>query len=279
MKLSFSQRHGHSPIPKRLRLEELPKNARVAIWNVLARAITTDMRRQASLLSGPSAWIDILISMHEGVFHEKFNAFDFDSTVSRIDQIVQTSTFWVVFDLLEFILRHPLCPDGLMDEMADCLAASHLAYSIESATEPTIIPVASEAEGHTISDAFKSLKEAGFRSATRHLEQASQLINKRDYSSSVRESIHAVESVAKRLAPSSNSLGTALTALEKDGTLHPALKGGFSKLYGYTSDEQGIRHALLDRPDADVGPEEAVFMLGACAAFTGFLARKLKGQR
>ena len=30
--------------------------------------------------------------------------------------------------------------------------------------------------------------------------------------------------------------------------LHPALKRAFSNLYGFTSDEQGIRHALIDNP-------------------------------
>ena len=227
-----------------------------------------------------SPWIDVLVSVHEEVFSEKYNTFDIDRTIQRIDAVIQTDAFWVVLDLVEFILRHPLCPEHLVEAMADCFAARQLAYSIECATEPTIIPAASEAESHAISDAFQTLKEAGLRSATKHLEEASRLINRADYSGSIRESIHAVESVAKPLAgTSSNSLGPALKALEKAGTLHPALKGGFLNLYGYTSDEQGIRHALLDRNDAAVGPEEAVFMLSACAAFAAFLARKAKRTR
>ena len=279
MKLSFSQRHGHSPVPRRLSLEELPDDARVAIWNVVIRAIREDMSLPQGLLSGPSPWIDVLRAVHEDVFREKYDTFAWDQLIARIDRTIQADSFWTVFDLIEFVLRHPLCPRDLMGQMDDCFAANHLAYSIECANEPTIIPMASEAEGRAILDAFQSLQEAGLRSATKHLEQASQLVNRRDYSGSVRESIHAVESVAKRLAPSAKSLGEALSVLKKDGTLHPALKKGFSTLYGYTSDEQGIRHALLDRPDADVGPEEALFMLGACAAFAGFLARKAQGER
>ncbi|MXW38318.1 MAG: hypothetical protein F4Z65_08650 [Acidobacteria bacterium] len=280
MGLSFSQRFGYSPVPQRLTLEELPENARVAIWNVLIREISTDIPRRIGPLSMPSSWVGILVSVHEEVFNEKYNTFNFDHTVQRIDGVIQADTFWVVFDLVQFILRHPSCPAHLVEAMADCFAAKQLAYSIECATEPTIVPAASEAEGHAISDAFQTLRDAGLRSATKHLEEASQLINRADYSGSIRESIHAVESVAKPLArTSSNSLGPALKALEKDGTLHPALKGGFLNLYGYTSDEQGIRHALLDGNDAAVGPEEAVFMLSACAAFAGFLARKAKRTR
>ncbi len=56
--------------------------------------------------------------------------------------------------------------------------------------------------------------------------------------------------------------------LEKAGRLHPALKAAFSQLYGYTSDEEGIRHALLD--ESRVGFPEAKFMLVACSAFVSF---------
>ena len=43
-------------------------------------------------------------------------------------------------------------------------------------------------------------------------------------------------------------------------------------------DEQGIRHALSDNPQANVGQDEAVFMLGACASFSSYLARKHQRQ-
>lgn len=90
----------------------------------------------------------------------------------------------------------------------------------------------------------------------------------------MRESIHAVESTARRFDPNARTLAPALKSLEKTAALHPALKRAFSNLYGYTSDEQGIRHALIDNPPGHVGQDEAVFMLGACASFSSYLARK-----
>ncbi len=111
--------------------------------------------------------------------------------------------------------------------------------------------------------------------AAAHLRNASECINAGDWAGSVRESIHAVESVARLLDPAASStLGPALKALKKDGSLHPALESAFNKLYGYTSDEQGIRHAFLDRADSNVGMDEALFMLSACASFASFLKRK-----
>ena len=90
-----------------------------------------------------------------------------------------------------------------------------------------------------------------------------------------RESIHAVESVARQIAPDAKTLGEALQALKTRGLFnHPAVQPGISSLYGYTNDEQGIRHALLDKPAAEVGQDEALFMFGACAPFASYLSRK-----
>ena len=67
----------------------------------------------------------------------------------------------------------------------------------------------------------------------------------------------------------------SLNQLRNQGLLeHPALHQGLEKLYGYTSDEQGVRHSLLDQGQSNVGQDEAVFMLGACASFASYLWRK-----
>jgi hypothetical protein len=44
------------------------------------------------------------------------------------------------------------------------------------------------------------------------------------------------------------------------------------KLYGYTSDDSGIRHAILDQPT--VGFDEAKFMIVSCSAFVNYLIAK-----
>ena len=53
--------------------------------------------------------------------------------------------------------------------------------------------------------------------------------------------------------------------LEKRIELHGALKKAFNSLYGYTSDANGIRHALLD--EANLTFDEAKFMLVRGAHF------------
>jgi len=96
-----------------------------------------------------------------------------------------------------------------------------------------------------------------------------------DYANSIKESISAVEAISQLITGNQKAtLGDALRQLENKlgGGIHPALRNAFNSLYGYTSDAQGIRHALLGKSDLDV--EDAKFMLIACSAFINYLVVK-----
>jgi hypothetical protein len=95
-----------------------------------------------------------------------------------------------------------------------------------------------------------------------------------DYRNSIKESISAVESMAKTITQKPKAdLEEALRILERSGKIHGALKAGFSKLYGYTSDEGGIRHAMMEEPD--LSSSDAQFFLVSCSAFTNYLKSKI----
>ena len=54
------------------------------------------------------------------------------------------------------------------------------------------------------------------------------------------------------------------------------MKKAFLALYGYTCEEQGIRHPLLDDGTANVDETDALFMIGDCAAFVSYLIGKAR---
>jgi hypothetical protein len=54
--------------------------------------------------------------------------------------------------------------------------------------------------------------------------------------------------------------------------LHKALKSSFSSLYGYTSDSDGIRHAMLE--ESKLTFIDAKYMLVACTAFINYVLGK-----
>lgn len=281
--LSFSQAQGYEEIPGPLKLGELPKEARTRIWNVLyahlSRTKVLDDFFVGHAYIG-RRWERIL-----GEVHTEFNGgalddwdSDFDPACKKLRDYIETRPFNKVFDLIQFVLRHHECTSDFKKQMQGTFEQCRLAYTIDIARPPTIVPAATPEEGRALLDAIRTLREAGLDGSASHLRKASEHLNAGDWAGSVRESIHAVESVARQLAPgAAKTLGPALTSLKKRGAVHPALKDAFGKLYGYTSDEQGIRHSLLHRPDANVGIDEAVFMLGACASFASYLWRKREG--
>ena len=55
--------------------------------------------------------------------------------------------------------------------------------------------------------------------------------------------------------------------------MHPAFKSGLEKIYGYTSDEHGIRHSLMDNPNLNI--DDAKFMLVICSAFVNYFQGKV----
>jgi AbiJ N-terminal domain 4 len=96
-----------------------------------------------------------------------------------------------------------------------------------------------------------------------------------DYRNSIKESISAVEAAARKVVGSENlTLGKALGQLEKSHGLDPSLKSGFSSLYGWTSGESGIRHAMAEKDT--VTEADARFMLVACSAFSNYLLASIK---
>jgi hypothetical protein len=57
--------------------------------------------------------------------------------------------------------------------------------------------------------------------------------------------------------------------------MHAAFERALKQLYGYTSDEDGIRHAALE--EKNIGQEDATFMLVSCANFVNYL--KVKAEK
>lgn len=276
-KLTFSQAQGYEELPGPLKLEQLPPSARTSIWNVFYRFINATKQKPRWTEYVGGVWWEVLQAKH--VYHDNLPLDEWDGSLEnqrhQLRHSVEKLPFNKVFDLIQFVIRYPKCPSEFIVMMKEVFASSRLAYTIDESPPPTIIPAVTKAEGDATIESLQTLRAAGLDGSAAHLRNAAECINGNDWAGSIRESINAVESVARQLDPkASKELGPALASLEKHEALHPALKGAFTKLYGYTSDEQGVRHALLDQSSANVGMDEAVFMLGACASFASYLWRK-----
>lgn len=136
------------------------------------------------------------------------------------------------------------------------------------------VPMTNKQEIQAIEEAIGKAEQFG-KGANKHLSQAVTLFSKRpdpDYCNSIKESVSAMESLVKQLSGKDGTFGPALKELSKKLGLHTALGGSISNLYGYASDESGIRHGSPKESNVDF--DEAKFMLVTCSAFVNFLLSK-----
>lgn len=290
--LSFSQRYKYEARPKPMQLEQLSNNLRRAVWNVVYRLLDPYIEELDPWKAG----------LYEVNMH-RFTSKDIERFVVRavgehikqpedkispndiiannfLRQVILDGKFNKVLDFIEILVNDE--SELLSGKKMQALFEQHgAAYRLDMTQPPfQFFPCASKEQGDAIQKDMETLRNSSMAEATIYLRKAAAHINNRNFPDSVASSIMAVESVARAMAPNSKTLGQALNSLEKAGCrIHPALKKAFQQLYGYTNDENRIRHAIISEDNTDVSIDEAVFMFGACASFTAYLASKHRQMR
>lgn len=266
--LTFSQAEGHADLPQQLQLRELSRQLRAALW----KHIFSDIRLAYGDVVDP--WRTILFDYCVDIEHGMASEFepDYKAWVAALQEIFEEASYDRVLTFVQFVVQHEKCRvpvrHSIVWEMQRCGAAYRF-----MGDRPTLYPVSDDITAQATANALKTLASHGMQAARTHLRKAAEELTANHPRDSIRESIHAVESVAKTISEkASASLGPALDAIAKKHPLHGALKGAFDQLYGYTSDEKGIRHALIDDIDDKVGENEALFMFTSCAAFCAYLS-------
>jgi hypothetical protein len=275
--LTFEQAEGVEPLPCQLKPRELSQALRAALWNVIYRTLEGGSYVESGGYSSGryfvEPWENILYGMHvtknQGMADEYDNTFNFQ--VPRIKSIFQKGDYVAVYGWLQWVLRRHDVPSELPRVIGWVLENHGAGYRLIN--ENTLVPVSSDAELATLERAFADVAAAEFHGARAHLQNAAAELSAGHHADSVRESIHAVESVVRVLEPTGD-FSKALAKLESKFRIHGALKSGFASLYGFTSDEKGIRHALLEAGSPAVDETDALFMIGACAAFVSYLINK-----
>ena len=272
-------------MPEPMRLEEISDALRREIWNKTRRQFEQFYNNDTSFIMGS---LQRILGRQLEVTEDEIPE-DYISVFRLLKTTILESHFNKVLDLIELILNEIRSISEIeynfvrdVDVVVFIVEISHIfeiyaaAYWLDLSRRPyQFFPRSNKAQGDATQKAIETIRDSGMKGAETHLRQAVTHINTGQFADSIADSIHAVESVARTIDPKAKTLGEALSSLEKSGLLkHHALKEAFSKLYGYTSDEQGIRHSLLDKPSPDVDLDEAMFMFGACASFAAYLVNK-----
>lgn len=125
-------------------------------------------------------------------------------------------------------------------------------------------------------EAIETAIDKGPRAARLHLTQALAMLSdgkSPDYRNSIKEAISAVEAVCRLISGADkDTLGPALKKVTAKAPMHGAFEQALLKLYGFTSDEGGIRHSLME--ESTITYADAKFMLVLCSGFVNFMLGK-----
>jgi hypothetical protein len=271
--LSFEQAEGLAPLPIQLKRTEVSAELRAVLWNYIHGELTSTARRETYLYLG-KPWKDVLKSVH--VYRDHLPADEFSTrlkdAMETVKDVLTIGDYAQIYGWLQFVLRQKPTEE-FAKRIDSILRYCRAPYRVIDAE--VICPVASESEAETITKAFVDLKGGGLTGSREHLKSAVGELTVGNFADSIRESIHAVESAVRMLEPSGD-FSKALGKLEQKTNIHGALKKGFLALYGFSSDEQGIRHPLLEKTAPAVDEADALFMIGACSAFLSYLINKTR---
>lgn len=175
-----------------------------------------------------------------------------------------------VYDFLEFLLSFEVnyqVKDSFIAKINQIFIDERGVYKI---IDDKVVPLVTEQEVQEVEIAVKSK----YSIASDHIKKALELYRKRpiaDYENSIKESISAIEALARIvLNKPSGTLGHLADQLD----IHQAFRDAIKKLYGWTSDEGGIRHSNNSQKKLKVDEKEARYMLVQCSAMLNYIISK-----
>lgn len=271
--ITFEQAEGLSPLPSQMALRELSDPLRAFLLNETLVSIQREMREEGNRLSLATKWGGVFTNycLERGLSPANINT-SYTSVEKSLNSLFMTDSYGRVLGAVEYFVRN------LRDTKIRVAYAISVRGQLERLRcayrliDNSIMPVATPEEGAAIQTALNVLSAKGMGGARSHIINAGSALTAGNFTDSIRESIHAVESTARALT-GKLSLREALNELVKIHPMHSALKEGLNRIYGYTSDANGIRHPIVGDEAPEAGEAEALFMLGACASFVTFLSR------
>lgn len=282
--MNFSQRMGLEPVTKPIQKDSMNAALRNGLWNAFDLTIFDDLRRAAWNSSSTRVGVNeyFYVKLWDQFFRLSLSQLpsrDMDAAKYIHSWFFDASTSWNhTYEFIEFVGKFRNELTNSAQSFRNCcntvLERENSAYRFVGGI---ITPITNEAEIFAIEQAA-AFDSCPLAPVSTHIKAAMQLLSDRtqpDYRNSMKESISAVEALCKIIANDKKAtLGDALKVISKQFSLNPALKSAFSAIYGYTSDDHGIRHALKD--DAEPEAEDSLFFLVMCSAFVNFLVEKAR---
>lgn len=281
--MRFSERHGYKPPRSMIQLDSVDVALRNGLWNALQHHVWDVVFAEYDGL-GRGFWglsarenrhiRELCHALWRDYFREPLDTLsdNWEEARKKLRKFFFACEWFEVYDFIEFVIQNYSREAFRVGFVADCNHVLERELSAYRIVGESFSQVTHEEELAAIEEALQSPVNA----VEAHLQRALQLMSDRkspDFRNSIKESVSAVEALIVSVAGERGTLGQLLKRIEDQVGLHPALRSAFSSLYGYTSDADGIRHALMELND--LRQSDAKFFLVACSAFIGLVESKL----
>lgn len=255
---TFSERMGFKPAKSMVQANTMDDALRNSLWNVVYEELMwiVDQYRLDTFLK--TMW-----KQHLKLAVDEVPGGTTSYMIAKVKERFYYFDFNEVYDFIEFMAQ----AEEHQSFRSDCNRVLEDELSAYRFIGSQLVPISQGDEVASVEQAIEDT--SAIAGARTHLQAAIDILANRDapdYRNSIKESVSAVEAIVNVINGKRGTLGQAL---KKVGFVHPSLEKGFGALYGWTSDAEGIRHALMDEPT--VGQAEARFMLIACSAFVSLL--------
>jgi hypothetical protein len=245
-KISFAEAEKKAKFPAILDWGEIDQRLRSALWTPVFLFLDDHMEHDELTdgppysLSKPASNImtrEFVHRRHRFISDYKENFYK-DEFVEVWSAFFKKSDYVEIFDFLTFIVRDRDCPKDFVDQVAYAMDKPFSPYRL-SVEARTVFPAIGEEETKSLQRDLETAFSSPFLGSKTHLQSALQALGEGEYRTSVRESIHAVESAVKDFTNDPNAiLSKAVRSLVSEIGVHKALADSFDKLYAYTSDEK-----------------------------------------
>jgi AbiJ N-terminal domain 4 len=279
----FSERKGLKPVRETLQVDSVDPGLRNRLWSALSALECFESPMPPGTMYGDALGYPpgnptqvIFLALWDRYFRRPLDTVP-DSFLAARQQLRKYffgCEWFEVYDLLEFVAQAVTARrdrDQLVGLCNGILEEEHSGYRFVGGV---ITEITREEEVAAVEEALAY--PGKLRPVAAHLDQALRLLadkKKPDFRNSIKESVSAVEAVCRLITGDQKAtLGQALKKIEGRVPLHAALGQSFDRLYGYTSDADGIRHALLE--ESSLTFDDAKFMLVSCSAFVNYLVAK-----
>lgn len=279
--MRFSERYGHKKVRDIVQIESIDEPLKNALWSLLSVHIWDQVRASTGLYGGYYISADTNRETYMLCQRLWFNYFkkpldtldhDWSEALKQLRIYYFKCEWYELYDFIEFCANNYERYQFKERFTSSCNSALEKEMSAYRFIDGLISQITEQEQLDEIEKALE-----GSRGPVHtHLRRSLELLSSRetpDYRNSIKESVCAVESLVGLVLGSKGTLGQLIKKLEDEINLHPALKTAFSSLYGYTSDEGGIRHALIE--SENIRFEDAKFFMVVCSAFINFVESKV----